>query len=89
MFTLPRRSDAALKPKRNQFTFKKSRSTYSKLVDPEISINNESRLTPGPGEYDPSSNYASLGGPKFTMSKQKAGYSYLPNSKTVPLTSSE
>ena len=71
----------ALKPKKGQYSFP-SASREVKIVVPEVRQPYPMQsITPGPGVYQPKLVEIGNDGPKYTIHKQKAGYSYLPNSK--------
>ena len=61
------------------FSFRKASYNLT-LVDVEVNISTGiSSITPGPGAYHPKLKEVGKDGPQFTISKHKAGYSYLPN----------
>ena len=72
-----------LKPKKGQYSFPTS-TREAKIIVPEVGVPYPTiSFTPGPGVYSPSLKEIGNDGPKYSIDKQKAGYSYLPNSKLL------
>jgi len=76
----PTKYDAArgsdvLKPNRGNYSFGKP---HLKILDHETGLSHSlSTMNPGPGDYHPKHLEMGTEGPRYSIDKQKAGYSYL------------
>lgn len=74
----------ALRSKKGKYSFGKSKPSLN-IVDAEVNISNQTpiSISPGPGAYNPKLVEMGKDGHVYSIDKQKAGYSYLPNGNSV------